>query len=172
MVGLPLMTGARRLADHGVDLPLEEITARLVASVVAETSERMKDPAYTQMAVGAFVEEQKHVSQYLSSRSARLGGANGVITLVFHAQILSECLRTERKAEVPLVPGYHGDEQDAAFLQHEADRIGYPVLLKASAGGGGKGMRVVERAVDFAPALASCQREAIISFGDAAVLIE
>ena len=53
------------------------------------------------------------------------------------------------KANVPLVPGYHGDNQDAAFLQDQADRIGYPVLLKASAGGGGKGMRIVEKSADF-----------------------
>jgi 3-methylcrotonyl-CoA carboxylase alpha subunit len=76
------------------------------------------------------------------------------------------------KAGVPLVPGYHGDEQDPGFLQREADRIGYPVLLKASAGGGGKGMRVVERTGDFAAALASCKREAISSFGDDKVLVE
>jgi 3-methylcrotonyl-CoA carboxylase alpha subunit len=75
-------------------------------------------------------------------------------------------------AGVPLVPGYHGADQDPALLQREADRIGYPVLLKASAGGGGKGMRVVERSADFAAALASCQREARNSFGDDAVLIE
>jgi len=75
-------------------------------------------------------------------------------------------------AAVPLVPGYHGDDQDAALLQREADRIGYPVLLKASAGGGGKGMRVVERSEDFAAALASCKREAASSFGNDRVLIE
>ncbi|HZX28650.1 MAG TPA: acetyl/propionyl/methylcrotonyl-CoA carboxylase subunit alpha [Telluria sp.] len=75
-------------------------------------------------------------------------------------------------ANVPLVPGYHGDNQDPGFLQHEADRIGYPVLLKASAGGGGKGMRVVEKAEDFKAALASCKREAISSFGDDKVLAE
>jgi len=75
-------------------------------------------------------------------------------------------------AAVPLVPGYHGDEQDAALLQHEADAMGYPVLLKASAGGGGKGMRVVERSEDFAAALASCKREAASSFGNDRVLIE
>ena len=67
-------------------------------------------------------------------------------------------------AGVPLVPGYHGDAQDAALLQREADQIGYPVLLKASAGGGGKGMRVVEHSADFTAALASCQREAQNSF--------
>ena len=75
-------------------------------------------------------------------------------------------------AAVPLVPGYHGDDQDAQLLQREADTIGYPVLLKASAGGGGKGMRVVERSADFAAALASCKREAASSFGNDRVLIE
>ncbi|MBR7780580.1 acetyl/propionyl/methylcrotonyl-CoA carboxylase subunit alpha [Undibacterium luofuense] len=76
------------------------------------------------------------------------------------------------KAGVPLVPGYHGDQQDTAFLNAQADAIGYPVLLKASAGGGGKGMRVVEKSADFADALASCKREAINSFGDDKVLVE
>ena len=76
------------------------------------------------------------------------------------------------KANVPLVPGYHGDKQDADFLQQEADRISYPVLLKASAGGGGKGMRIVEKSEDFKAALASCKREAINSFGDDKVLVE
>ncbi len=76
------------------------------------------------------------------------------------------------KANVPLVPGYHGENQDADFLQEQGDRIGYPVLLKASAGGGGKGMRVIERSEDFKAALASCKREAISSFGDDKVLAE
>ncbi len=76
------------------------------------------------------------------------------------------------KAGVPLVPGYHGANQDPAFLQGQADSIGYPALIKASAGGGGKGMRIVEKSADFAAALASCKREAINSFGDDAVLIE
>jgi len=75
-------------------------------------------------------------------------------------------------AKVPLVPGYHGDNQDADFLHKQADQIGYPVLLKASAGGGGKGMRIVEKSADFKDALASCKREAINSFGDDKVLAE
>src|SRR5476651_553532 len=75
-------------------------------------------------------------------------------------------------AKVPLVKGYHGDDQDAALLKREADKIGYPVLIKASAGGGGKGMRVVEHGEDFSAALASCQREAKSSFSDARVLLE
>ncbi|MCK6451411.1 MAG: acetyl/propionyl/methylcrotonyl-CoA carboxylase subunit alpha [Alphaproteobacteria bacterium] len=76
------------------------------------------------------------------------------------------------KAGVPLVPGYHGDDQAARTLQDAADRIGYPVLIKASAGGGGKGMKVVEHSADFAPQLASAKREAASSFGDDRVLIE
>jgi 3-methylcrotonyl-CoA carboxylase alpha subunit len=84
----------------------------------------------------------------------------------------AESKRLMEQAQVPLVPGYHGANQDPALLQAEADAIGYPVLIKASAGGGGKGMRAVDRSEDFAAALASCKREAINSFGDDAVLIE
>ncbi|ODU96573.1 MAG: 3-methylcrotonyl-CoA carboxylase [Rubrivivax sp. SCN 70-15] len=76
------------------------------------------------------------------------------------------------EAGVPLVPGYHGRDNGPALLQREAEAIGFPVLIKASAGGGGKGMRRVERAEDFAAALASCQREAKASFGDDHVLVE
>ncbi len=75
-------------------------------------------------------------------------------------------------AGVPLVPGYHGQEQGVDFLQAEADRIGYPLLIKASAGGGGKGMRVVARSADFAEALAGARREAMSGFGDDHVLLE
>ena len=84
----------------------------------------------------------------------------------------AESKQLMEKAGVPLVPGYHGADQNPALLQREADRIGYPVLIKASAGGGGKGMRAVEKAEDFAAALASCQREAINSFGNDTVLVE
>ncbi len=84
----------------------------------------------------------------------------------------AESKQLMEKAGVPLVPGYHGADQDPVLLKNEAARIGYPVLIKASAGGGGKGMRAVDRADDFDAALASCKREAINSFGDDAVLIE
>jgi 3-methylcrotonyl-CoA carboxylase alpha subunit len=76
------------------------------------------------------------------------------------------------KAGVPLVPGYHGEAQDERPLVAAAERIGYPVLIKASAGGGGRGMRVVETAGAFAAALASAKREAKAAFGDDRVLIE
>lgn len=75
-------------------------------------------------------------------------------------------------AGVPVTPGYMGENQDPAFLAEQAAGIGYPVLIKAVAGGGGKGMRKVEAAADFADALTSCQREATSSFGNAHVLIE
>ncbi|UUX99820.1 acetyl/propionyl/methylcrotonyl-CoA carboxylase subunit alpha [Sphingomonas sp. J315] len=75
-------------------------------------------------------------------------------------------------ARVPVTPGYLGEDQSPDRLQAEADRIGYPVLIKAVAGGGGKGMRRVDAAADFADALASCQREAASSFGNTQVLIE
>jgi len=84
----------------------------------------------------------------------------------------AESKQLMEKAGVPLIPGYHGSDQDPALLRREADRMGYPVLIKASAGGGGKGMRAVDKPEDFDAALASCKREAINSFGDDAVLVE
>ena len=84
----------------------------------------------------------------------------------------SEAKKIMEKAKVPLVPGYHGDDQSPELLAKEAGRIGFPVLIKASAGGGGKGMRVVEEAPKFADALAGAKREAKASFADDHVLIE
>ncbi|QUN06801.1 acetyl-CoA carboxylase biotin carboxylase subunit [Shewanella yunxiaonensis] len=76
------------------------------------------------------------------------------------------------EAGVPLVPGYHGPEQSASFLQQQAPMIGFPLLIKAAFGGGGKGMRVVETAADFAAALAAAKREANAAFTDDTVLLE
>ena len=73
---------------------------------------------------------------------------------------------------VPLVPGYHGEDQEPDRLLDEAERIGFPILIKASAGGGGRGMRVVDGAAEFAAALASAKREAAAAFGDDRMLIE
>ncbi len=84
----------------------------------------------------------------------------------------SEAKRIMSEANVPLVPGYHGDEQSPETLKQEADRIGYPLLIKATAGGGGKGMRVVEKADDFINGLNAAKREAVASFGDDKVLLE
>ena len=84
----------------------------------------------------------------------------------------SESKRLMEAAGVPLIPGYHGENQDGAFLKQQADSIGYPVLIKASAGGGGKGMRIVEQPSEFIDLLESCRREAITSFGNDQVLVE
>jgi 3-methylcrotonyl-CoA carboxylase alpha subunit len=84
----------------------------------------------------------------------------------------SEAKALMEEAGVPLVPGYHGEDQSPELLRNEAKRIGFPVLIKASAGGGGKGMRVVENAAEFDDQLNGAKREAINSFGDDRVLIE
>jgi 3-methylcrotonyl-CoA carboxylase alpha subunit len=73
---------------------------------------------------------------------------------------------------VPLVPGYHGENQDADFLAEQAAKTGFPLMIKAASGGGGKGMRIVHKAGEFAEALASAQRESASSFGDTRVILE
>ncbi len=83
-----------------------------------------------------------------------------------------EAKKIATQAGVPVVPGYFGDDQSAANLAIEADKIGYPVLIKASAGGGGKGMRVVESASDLQEGLDAAQREALAAFGDSTVMLE
>ena len=77
-----------------------------------------------------------------------------------------------QQAGIPLVPGYHGDNQDETFLLGEAEKIGFPVMLKASAGGGGRGMRVVNSAAEFREALRSAKREALGAFNDEKMLLE
>jgi 3-methylcrotonyl-CoA carboxylase alpha subunit len=84
----------------------------------------------------------------------------------------SAAKRIMEAAKVPLVPGYHGEAQDSTLLAREAAKIGYPVLIKATAGGGGKGMKVASAAGEFSAALASAQREAKSAFGDERVLVE
>jgi len=84
----------------------------------------------------------------------------------------SEAKIIMQQAKVPLVYGYHGEDQTLITLQSEADKIGYPLLIKATAGGGGKGMRVVKESTEFVELLDSCKREALSSFGDDKVLIE
>ena len=83
-----------------------------------------------------------------------------------------EAKRLMQAADVPLVPGYHGDDQEDTLLTAESKRIGFPQLIKASAGGGGKGMRIVNKASEFIASLTSARREALASFGDDKVLIE
>lgn len=77
-----------------------------------------------------------------------------------------------QRAGMPLIPGYYGDSQDDVLLRAEADQIGYPVIIKARKGGGGRGMRIVRKSDDFEGALASCRREALAGFGDDTVMVE
>jgi len=84
----------------------------------------------------------------------------------------SAAKRIMETSGVPLIPGYHGDNQDDAFLLEQAQAIGFPVIIKAALGGGGKGMRVVNGAADFNAALSSCRREALSSFNNDTVLVE
>lgn len=84
----------------------------------------------------------------------------------------AEAKRRMEAAGIPLIPGYHGLAQDLATLTRAAESMGFPVLLKASAGGGGKGMRVVESAQDFPAALEAAQREALKAFGESHMIIE
>lgn len=89
-----------------------------------------------------------------------------------HVRPYSESKFLMSEAGVPCVPGYHGENQDPAFLLSESKKIGFPVLIKAVKGGGGKGMRIVESDAQFAEMLASAQNEAERSFGDKRVLVE
>ncbi len=158
-----------RLADEAVCIgPAAARESYLVADrIVAacrQTGAQAVHPGY------GFLSENEEFAETLA--------ANGIVFIgppvsaIRAMGLKSESKKLMEKAGVPLTPGYHGDDQAPAHLQAQADAIGYPVLIKASAGGGGKGMRAVWKGGDFADALASCQREALSSFGDAHVLIE
>ncbi|WP_230532170.1 acetyl/propionyl/methylcrotonyl-CoA carboxylase subunit alpha [Microvirga roseola] len=117
---------------------------------------------------------------FLSERTefAEACAANGIVFVgppasAIKAMGLKDAAKAlVQQANVPVVPGYHGAKQDPDFLRQKAYEIGYPVLIKAVAGGGGKGMRRVEKAADFDAALESAQREASSAFGDPRVLVE
>ncbi len=117
---------------------------------------------------------------FLSERAefAEACAANGIVFVgppasAIKAMGLKDAAKAlVQQANVPVVPGYHGSKQDPDFLRQKAYEIGYPVLIKAVAGGGGKGMRRVDKAADFDAALESAQREAQNAFGDPRVLVE
>ncbi len=136
---------------------------RIMAAVAATGADAVH-PGY------GFLSENEAFAQTLSDAKVTFIGPP---PSAIHAMgSKSEAKKLMERAKVPLVPGYHGDAQQPDLLQKEANRIGYPVLIKASAGGGGKGMRVVTRSDEFIASLGSCQREAKASFGDDHVLIE
>ena len=135
-----------------------------IASAVWATGADAVHPGY------GFLSENGAFAQTLADAKVRFIGPPPSAIRAMGSK--SEAKKLMERAKVPLVPGYHGDQQQHDLLLTEANRMGYPVLIKASAGGGGKGMRVVNQRDEFIAALASCQREAKASFGDDHVLIE
>jgi 3-methylcrotonyl-CoA carboxylase alpha subunit len=163
--------GARhvRIADEAVLIgppPARESYLRIEAilDAVRQTGAEAVHPGY-----GFLSENEDFASALAESGVTFIGPPVDAIRAMGSKSAAKQLME---KAQVPLVPGYHGDNQDPAFLQQQADAIGYPVLIKASAGGGGKGMRIVNDSSEFAAALSSCQREAKSSFGDDHVLVE
>ena len=158
-----------RLADEAVLLgPAAARESYLVADKIIEACKRTGaqavHPGY------GFLSENEEFAEALAANGIAFIGPPASAIRAMGSK--SEAKKLMGAANVPLTPGYHGDDQTPALLHAEADKIGYPVLIKAAAGGGGKGMRLVERSEDFPDALASCKREAISSFGDDHVLIE
>ncbi|KAJ2802645.1 hypothetical protein H4R20_003198 [Coemansia guatemalensis] len=117
-----------------------------------------------------FLSENAEFAEKLAQEDVRFIGPPAAAMRAMGSK--SESKRIMQEAGVPVVPGYHGEQQDVEFLREQADKIGYPVLIKAVLGGGGKGMRIVERPEDFAIMLESSRREALKSFGDDKVLVE
>ncbi|HEY5425823.1 MAG TPA: acetyl-CoA carboxylase biotin carboxylase subunit, partial [Candidatus Tumulicola sp.] len=117
-----------------------------------------------------FLSERAAFAQAVASAGLVFVGPTPAAMAAMGSKIESK--RRVREFDVPTVPGYDGDDRSPATLRVQAERIGYPVLIKASAGGGGRGMRVVESPARFDEALAAAQREALAAFGDDAVLLE
>ncbi len=163
--------GARhvRLADEAVCIgappPRESylVVDKIIAAALA-TGAQAIHPGY------GFLSENEEFAEACAKNGLVFIGPP--VTAIRAMGSKSEAKKLMEKAGVPLTPGYHGDKQEPDFLNQEADKIGYPVLIKAAAGGGGKGMRAVDKSEDFLDALASCKREAASSFGDQHVLIE
>jgi 3-methylcrotonyl-CoA carboxylase alpha subunit len=163
--------GARhvRLADEAVCIgappPKESylVVDKIIAAAVA-TGAQAIHPGY------GFLSENEEFADACARNGIVFVGPP--VTAIRAMGSKSEAKKLMEKAGVPLTPGYHGDRQEPDFLRQQADDIGYPVLIKAAAGGGGKGMRAVNKSEEFLDALASCKREAASSFGDQHVLIE
>ena len=158
-----------RLADEAVLLgPAAARESYLVADKIIEACQRTGaqavHPGY------GFLSENEEFAEALSAAGLVFIGPPASAIRAMGSK--SEAKKLMGTAKVPLTPGYHGDDQRPTLLHAEAEKIGYPVLIKAAAGGGGKGMRLVEKSEDFLDALASCKREALSSFGDDHVLIE
>ena len=158
-----------RMADHSVPIggprPADSYLRgeRIIAAALA-TGAQAIHPGY-----GFLSENPDFVDQVTAAGLVFIGPSASAI----RAMGLKDAAKAlMHEAGVPVVPGYHGASQDPEHLAGAADAIGYPVLIKAVAGGGGKGMRLVEDPRDFPAALASAQGEAQTAFGNPAVLVE
>ena len=136
---------------------------RLIA-VARETGAEAVHPGY------GFLSENAEFAQACADAGLVFVGPTAAMMTAMGSKSGSKALM--EKAGVPLVPGYHGEAQDEATLAKAADKIGFPVLVKASAGGGGRGMRVVNSAGELSAAIVSAKREAKAAFGDDRMLIE
>ena len=163
--------GARhvRLADEAVRIgpaPAREsyLVAERILDAARATGAEAVHPGY------GFLSENEDFAEACARAGIVFIGPPAAAIRAMGLKSASKALMAQ--ARVPLTPGYHGENQDPAFLAEQAAAIGYPVLIKASAGGGGKGMRRVDAAAEFDAALASCKREARNAFGDDDVLVE
>ncbi len=158
-----------RLADEAIHIgaaPAAEsyLRAEVILDAVRRSGAQAIHPGYGFLSENAGFARACHAAGIVF-----IGPPAGAIDAMGDKSSAKALMQT---ANVPLTPGYHGERQEPEFLRSQADAIGYPVLIKASAGGGGKGMRKVEASAEFEAALASCQREAQASFGNAHVLVE
>ncbi len=158
-----------RLADEAVAIgpaPAREsyLRADAILAAARQTGAQAIHPGY------GFLSENADFAQACADAGIVFIGPSAAAIRAMGDKSAAKALM--QQAGVPLTPGYHGDAQEPDFLRTQADGIGYPVLIKASAGGGGKGMRRVDDSAAFIEALASCQREAQSAFGNAHVLVE
>ncbi len=140
------------------------LKADKIIEIVKRTGAEAVHPGY------GFLSENPDFVDALEANNIRFIGPSADAIRAMGLKDAAKALMVE--ANVPVVPGYHGDNQDADFLAAEAEKIGYPVLIKARAGGGGKGMRRVDDPKEFKTALEGAMREGQSSFGDPRVLIE
>nr|WP_305849013.1 acetyl/propionyl/methylcrotonyl-CoA carboxylase subunit alpha [Tardiphaga alba] len=152
-----VLIGPARASDSYLSIP------RILAAAKSSGAEAIH-PGY------GFLSESAEFAQACADAGLVFVGPTADMITAMGSKSGSKALM--EKAGVPLVPGYHGDAQDDATLSNATNKIGYPVLVKASAGGGGRGMRVVRSADELAPAIVSAKREAKAAFGDDRMLIE
>ncbi len=163
--------GARhvRLADEAIHIgpaPAAEsyLDAPRIVAAAAETGAEAIHPGY------GFLSEKPDFARAVEGAGLVLIGPSAETMELMGSKAAAKAKMAP--AGVPLIPGYHGDGQSDQRLAEEAERIGFPLMLKAAAGGGGKGMRVVRSNGEFAEALAAARREALSAFGDERMILE